>query len=155
MLGKISNWYFRKAALPRWAVVVFDIVLCFFSALSVIWLRYSAIDILERWPWLGHSLLAICAANLIGFRIFRTYAGILRFSQFVDLMRIVYSTILAFFVYLAFNQAVISFGWESVFYAFTGRMLIGIFGGGNDGVVRGAYYYKVCVRKRSCWRSCQ
>ncbi len=129
MLGKISNWYFRKAALPRWAVVVFDIVLCFFSALSVIWLRYSAIDILERWPRLGHSLLAICAANLIGFRIFRTYAGILRFSQFVDLMRIVYSTILAFFVYLAFNQAVISFGWESVFYAFTGRMLIGIFGG--------------------------
>lgn len=129
MLGKISNWYFRKSALPRWAVVIFDIVLCFFSALFVIWLRYSAIDILEKWPRLGNSLLAICAANVVGFRVFRTYAGILRYSQFVDLMRIVYSTVLAFFIYVVFNQAVISFGWDALFYVFTGRMLIGIFGG--------------------------
>ena len=129
MLGKIYNWYFRKSALPRWAVVIFDVVLCFFSALFVIWLRHSAQDILNEWSLLFPSLLAICAANVVGFRVFRTYSGILRFSQFVDLLRIVYSTLLAFFVYLAFNYAVINYGWENVFYAFTGRKLIAIFGG--------------------------
>ena len=129
MLGKISNWYFRKSALPRWAVVIFDVVLCFFSALFVIWLRHSAQDILNEWSLIFPSLLAICAANVVGFRVFRTYSGILRFSQFVDLLRIVYSTLLAFFIYLAFNYAVINYGWEDVFYAFTGRKLIAIFGG--------------------------
>lgn len=115
MLGKISNWYFRKSALPRWAVVIFDVVLCFFSALFVIWLRHSAQDILNEWSLMFPSLLAICAANVVGFRVFRTYSGILRFSQFVDLLRIVYSTLLAFFIYLAFNYAVINYGWEDVF----------------------------------------
>lgn len=129
MLGKIYNWYFSKSALPRWAVVIFDVVLCFFSALFVIWLCHSAQDILNEWSLLFPSLLAICAANVVGFRVFRTYSGILRFSQFVDLLRIVYSTLLAFFVYLAFNYAVINYGWENVFYAFTGRKLIVIFGG--------------------------
>ena len=129
MLGKIYNWYFRKSALPRWAVAIFDVVLCFFCALLVIWLRHSAQDILNEWSLLFPSLLAICAANVVGFRVFRTYSGILRFSQFVDLLRIVYSTLLAFFVYLAFNYAVINYGWENVFYAFTGRKLIAIFGG--------------------------
>ena len=129
MLGKIYNWYFRKSALSRWAVVIFDVVLCFFSALFVIWLRHSAQDILNEWSLLFPSLLAICAAHVVGFRVFCTYSGILRFSQFVDLLRIVYSTLLAFFVYLAFNYAVINYGWENVFYAFTGRKLIAIFGG--------------------------
>ena len=34
-LSRFFNWYFGKSALPYWCIVVFDLVVCFFSGLFI------------------------------------------------------------------------------------------------------------------------
>lgn len=129
MLNSFFNWYFRKAALPYWAVAVFDVMLVFFSVLFVLWLRLPSTVILAKWTVISHTLLVICATNVIGSRVFRTYSGILRYSQFADLMRVLYSGLLALVLFTVFNFMVRYYGWEGTFFPLTGRMTIGVFVG--------------------------
>ena len=129
ILSRLFNWYFGKKALPYWCVVIFDTLLCFFGALFFMWLRRSASEMLAIWPQLFHSLLALCVINMIGFRIFHTYSGILRYSQFIDLMRVIYASLLAFVMAFVFNALVPQLGWSGIFYPLTGKMLLFIFVG--------------------------
>ena len=124
---RVFNWYFKKSALPYWAIVIFDVVACFLGALFILLLRHPIDEIVSSWGTLWHSLVMLVVANLIGFRVFRTYSGILRYSQFVDLAREAYASLLAFVLALAFNFTIEPLGLQDVFYVFTGRMLIVIF----------------------------
>lgn len=127
IFSKFFNWYFGRKTLPYWCIVIFDFCLCFFGAVTIFLLRHPAAELLEEWPLLSRTVLICCAANLIGFRAFHTYSGILRYSQFVDLLRVVYAGLLAFVLAWAFNAANLHWGWTDIFYPFTGRMLVGIF----------------------------
>ena len=127
IFSKFFNWYFGRKTLPYWCIVIFDFCLCFFGAITIFLLRHPATELLGEWPLLSRTVLICCAANLIGFRAFHTYSGILRYSQFVDLLRVVYASLLAFVLAWAFNMANIHWGWTDIFYPFTGRMLVGIF----------------------------
>lgn len=127
VFSRFCNWYFGSKALPYWCVVAFDVLVCFFGGLFVMWLRHSATEIIVEWPTLFHTLLVFLVANLIGFRVFHTYSGILRYSQFVDLMRVVYASILSFVIAFVFNELVIRLGWTDMFYALTGRMVVAVF----------------------------
>lgn len=127
MMNRIFNWYFSKRALPYWCVVLYDLTLCFFGELFVLWLRHPASEIMHQWFPLFHLLLIFGAFNLIAFRIFHTYSGILRFSQFVDLMRIIYACGFSFVLAQIFNYISIHAGWSDIFYALTGRMITGMY----------------------------
>ncbi len=126
-LRKLFNWYFGSKALPYWCVIVFDVLLCFFGALLVLLLRHSALELLSHSAPLFHTLLAFAVANLIGFRVFHTYSGILRYSQIVDLLRVMYAGVLSMVLALSFNFWVCISGWDDVFYLLTGRMIIVIY----------------------------
>lgn len=76
---------------------------------------------------MAHSLIVLCATNVIGSFVFRTYSGILRFSQFIDLMRIIYSSMLAYVLFLAFNYLACVAGWNNIFYPLSGRMITVMF----------------------------
>lgn len=80
------NWYFGKKKLPYWCIIIFDILLCFVSGFLVFWLRSYDIKAEEHLP-LFCTFCAFAAINLIGFRLFHTYSGILRYSQFIDLLK--------------------------------------------------------------------
>lgn len=127
MFSKFFNWYFNRNILPYWCIVIFDVLLCFFGGLFILLLRYPASVLIDNWTPLLHTFLAFGALNLAGFRAFHTYSGILRYSQFVDLMRVMYASILSLALALAFNFMVVRFGWTDTFYALTGRIIIFIF----------------------------
>lgn len=127
ILSKIFNWYFGRNALPYWCIVVFDLVLCFLSGLFIMWLRHPAIEMLKVWPVLFHTFGAFAILNLLSFRIFHTYSGILRYSQFIDLMRVTYASLLSMALALIFNFCVCHFGWNDMFYVMTGRMIVFIY----------------------------
>ena len=127
ILTRIFDWYFSRTALPYWCIVVLDLFVCFFGGLFAMWLLTPASAMMAMWTRLFHTFLVFGAINLIGFRTFHTYSGILRFSQFVDLMRVIYASALSFVLALVFNHAVVSYGLEGVFHAFTGSMLTMIY----------------------------
>ena len=123
----LFNWYFRKSALPYWCVIVFDVAVCIAGGSLMLILRHQVPELLEHTGQLCNAFLVITFFNLIGFRIFHTYSGILRYSQFIDLLKVGYamgtSLVLAllFHAFIA-NAAPASF--RDLFYPLTGRMVV-------------------------------
>ena len=91
------------------------------------WLRHPLSEMLSDMPQLFHTFLAFGVANLIGFRVFHTYSGILRYSQFIDLLRVLYASLLSMVLALVFNFTVLGMGWTDIFYAINGRMVVCIY----------------------------
>lgn len=124
--------------LPRWAVLICDIVLCSFS-LGIIYFFYleagierestSFILILERF-------LAVIILQVFFFWIFHTYSGVLRYSSYIDatklLLAVVANTISLSLVNLLINATtgillfhyytLISYGFLAFFFLFFLRM---------------------------------
>lgn len=91
--NKLINWYFNKKSLPYWCVFLFDCAIVFFSFLLVYQQTYGGAKTLSvLWP-----LCSMCAIYAIfyavGFKMFHTYDGILRYSSFVDLQRVGYASL--------------------------------------------------------------
>lgn len=86
--SKIFHWYFSKNSLPYWGIFLIDCACVFFSSLVVFTanngLIYTATHLM---PLLLTLLLYLCC-YIVGFRIFRTYSGVIRYSSFVDLQRV-------------------------------------------------------------------
>lgn len=87
------------------------------------WLRHPLTSLLPHTTELTHTLLAFGVANLIGFRMFHTYSGILRYAQFVDLLRVLYASVFSMVLALLFNYSVLRFGWDDMFFPLTGRKI--------------------------------
>ncbi len=82
---------------------------------------------MSQWTPLFHTLLAFALFNLIGFRVFHVYSGILRYSQFDDLLRVGYASMLSLLMSLCFIVLDNYFGLTQTFYPLTIRMTISIF----------------------------
>ena len=118
------NWYFGRRALPYWCVIIFDLIICFTAALFILLMRHPLSRLVEiRFPLLN-TLCVFGVFNLIGFRIFHTYSGILRYSQFIDLVRVAGASLLSLIMALVFDQCIDFFDWSNYFYELTGRMTI-------------------------------
>ena len=91
IFSKLLDWYFTKKALPYWAVLLLDCLICYVSGLFVFWLLSDASFVLAHIIGISETIGAYMVFNLIGFRIFHTYAGVVRYSSFVDLRRIAYA----------------------------------------------------------------
>ena len=91
---KLINWYFNKKSLPYWCVFLFDCAIVFFSFLLVYQQTYGgAKTISVLW-----QLCSMCAIYgifyAVGFKMFHTYDGILRYSSFVDLQRVGFASLI-------------------------------------------------------------
>lgn len=91
--NNLINWYFNKKSLPYWCIFLFDSAIVFFSFLLVYQQTYGGVKTLSI-LWQLCSLSAIFSAFFgIGFKLFHTYDGILRYSSFVDLQRVGYASL--------------------------------------------------------------
>lgn len=87
IVDAISRWYFSKKALPYWCVLFCDCVIVVFSLLLAHLINKGIVSSPES---LRNLLVALCAylvPYVLGFRLFHTYTGILRYSSFIDLFR--------------------------------------------------------------------
>lgn len=91
ILNNLVNWYFAKRSLPYWSIVFIDLLLCFFSSLFVLWLFSSATWILGNYPMVMRTIGLFLLIDVVMFKIFHTYAGVIRFSSFTDLKRVGYA----------------------------------------------------------------
>lgn len=88
MLNKIKHWYFTKNALSYWMVLAVDCAICFASGLFVFWTFFRGVQTLGNIVPVSKTLMFFMVFNLISFKMFHTYAGIVRYSSFVDLVKV-------------------------------------------------------------------
>ncbi len=94
-LSKLINWYFTRNALPYWCIFFLDLVIVFVSALVTYWVfNRTGLMFEERFDVL-YTAFAYAALSSIGAKLFSTYSGIVRYSSFVDLMRVAYANVLS------------------------------------------------------------
>lgn len=95
VFDKLLNWYFSKNSLPYWCVLLADSAICYISGIIVFWFYYRGAVTLGNIGLLSKTIAIYMVFNLIGFRVFRTYSGILRYSSFVDLQRVALAQLLS------------------------------------------------------------
>ena len=91
LLSRISKWYFNKKVLPYWAILLADAFLVFVSALFVYWVTHRTLNTFEYRYAVLYSSLMLAALSWVGALCFKTYAGVLRFSSSIDLLKLAYS----------------------------------------------------------------
>ena len=96
------------------------------SGLLVYWLFWRTQMVINHRFELIYTLLLYISISMVGFKIFRTYSGIMRYSSFVDLQKVAYANMVSVVIaYLL--QFVKDFLPEGAFTFFSGRMLLSMF----------------------------
>jgi len=101
---KILNWYFTKNSLPYWCILLIDCLSVGASGLLSYWIFNSLSVVVERAFPLLNTLVCFVILSVPGFRLFHTYSGFMRYSSFVDLMRVVYGNTVSLVLVLLADQ---------------------------------------------------
>ena len=88
---KFTDWYFSKKSLPYWCIFWIDCAVTFVSYLFIYQQINSGAKALSILGKLSILFAIFTLFHAIGFRIFHTYDGILRYSSFIDLQRVFYA----------------------------------------------------------------
>lgn len=89
--NRLSNWYFSRKSLPYWCIFWIDCAVTFVSYLFIYQQINSGAKALSILGQLSMLFAIFTLFHAIGFRIFHTYDGILRYSSFIDLQRVFYA----------------------------------------------------------------
>lgn len=88
MEQNIFQKYLNSRVLPIWTILLIDVFIVVLSTVIAFALRYDfRPDFWDAQPLMSTMLISVIV-NVVYFRIFRTYSGVLRYSSFVDILRI-------------------------------------------------------------------
>mgnify|MGYP000805353102 CR=1 FL=1 len=88
MKHKIFHRYLSAKVLPIWTILLIDVLIIVVSSLLAYALRYDFQSIFLESSTIDKTIVWTVIVNLVFFRVFRTYSNVLRFSSFIDIMRI-------------------------------------------------------------------
>ena len=91
--NKLVNWYFRKNSLPYWCIFLFDCVVLFLSGVFTYWLFNKTNALVKNRFNVINTMVVYTALSWVGFRLFHTYSGIVRYSSFIDLTRVAWGNV--------------------------------------------------------------
>lgn len=107
-LQKLTNWYFSKGALPYWGVLTLDSLIVLISGYLGNYLELGGINFAQHFWQITLGNLICVLLFIIGFRLFHTYTGIIRYSSLIDLQRVgmasLIGSILSFLVGIGINS---------------------------------------------------
>lgn len=90
---RISNWYFTKKALPHLCILLIDCAIVAFSGYVGYYIDKGG-DIFVGSFWkITFGLMVGLVPFIVAFRLLHTYSGIVRYSSFVDLQRVMMATL--------------------------------------------------------------
>ena len=101
--SRLSTWYFSKKSLPYWGIILLDCCLILFSGLLVYTLNNGVLSTLNILGHLLVTLLVCLIPYLVGFRLFHTYSGIIRYSSFVDLQKVGFAVLFGLICVVVFQ----------------------------------------------------
>ena len=101
--SRLSTWYFSKKSLPYWGIILLDCCLILFSGLLVYTLNNGVLSTLDILGHLLVTLLVCLIPYLVGFRLFHTYSGIIRYSSFVELAKVGFAVLFGLICVVVFQ----------------------------------------------------
>lgn len=110
LLQKISKWIFSRGALPYWCILVYDSITVIASGYFVYYLQHGFQNLVENISRVSLGIGLCFAVYMIAFILFHTFNGVLRFSSFIDLRRVAYSTFTASFAVCVLHQVQVKCG---------------------------------------------
>lgn len=93
ILQKISNWYFTKKALPHLCILLIDCAIVAFSGYVGYYIDKGGDIFADSFWQITFGLMVGLVPFIIAFRLLHTYSGIVRYSSFVDLQRVMIATL--------------------------------------------------------------
>ena len=91
---KLSHWYFSKDALPYWCVFIFDCLVVMGSGLFCYIIDHGAVSTSNVFLPLVGTLILYLIPYIIGFRVFHTYSGVMRYTSFADIHRVAFANLI-------------------------------------------------------------
>ena len=125
IIQKLLNWYLSINALPYWVILVVDSLICYLSGIFVFWMYYHGAIAWENMVLLTKTIFMYMVFNLIGFRLFRTYSGIIRYSSFVDLQRVALAMVLSLSIAEVMHYVI--YHWNLEFVRLEGRQIAAMY----------------------------
>lgn len=110
-IKKITDWYFSKKSLPYRCIFLLDCAIVFCSYLFIYQQMNSGAKTLGVLTQLSSLVGIFTLYHAIGFRIFHTYDGILRYSSFVDLQKVFYAVLCGAILTLASYNALLDINY--------------------------------------------
>ena len=95
-IERLSKYYFSRNVFPYWCVVLADTAIVFLSSAFVYWAFYRTGEAYDHRYELLHTAILFSLLSLISARVFKTYSGVVRYSGFVDLLKVCYANALTF-----------------------------------------------------------
>lgn len=100
-LHNIITWYASRQAMPYWSILFLDCIFVLVSGFFSYALINGALNALHASTVLLPTLLLYLVCYLIGFKLFHTYSGILRFSSFIDLQKVALAVLVGLLLTMA------------------------------------------------------
>ena len=125
IIQKLLNWYLSINALPYWVILVVDSFICYLSGIFVFGMYYHGAIAWENMVLLTKTIFMYMVFNLIGFRLFRTYSGIIRYSSFVDLQRVALAMVLSLSIAEVMHYVI--YHWNLEFVRLEGRQIAAMY----------------------------
>ena len=122
-LKRLMNWYFSKRALPYWSILILDFMLLMLAGILTYWIFIYRRKIGFDQSMLLQTLFMYALPSIVGARMFHTYAGIIRYSSFVDLTRVAYANLVSLCIAYPMHYFVYSISGE-LFYHLHFRHII-------------------------------
>ena len=92
-LKKVADWYFSKRTLPYWCILIIDCSIVFVCGLFAMYLANGGNYFVANFWQIVLGLFICLIPFIVFFKVFHTYSGIIRYSSFVDLQRLVLATL--------------------------------------------------------------
>ena len=93
ILQRISNWYFTKKALPHLCILLIDCAIVAFSGYVGYYIDKGGDIFADSFWQITFGLMVGLVPFIVAFRLLHTYSGIVRYSSFVDLQRVMMATL--------------------------------------------------------------
>lgn len=110
LINKLLNWYFSKKSLPYWCLFLADSMIVLVSGLLTFWAENKTLEMFNHRFAVLYTALLYVAISWIGWRLFKTYLGVVRYSSFVDLMKVAYANTVSTVIVLIVSLVLEHFG---------------------------------------------
>lgn len=90
--------------MPYWSIILLDCLVILFSGLLVYALNNGIFATMGIFWHLSLTWGVCLVPYLVGFRLFRTYSGIIRYSSFVDLQRVGFAVLFGVVCVVTFQE---------------------------------------------------
>lgn len=124
---KILNWYFKRNSLPYWCILILDCAIIFASAIFAHWMFYRGYQTMLHFHSICNVMLIYIPICILWFKIFSSYAGIIRYSSFIDLQRVALANILAMVTIWILHYPIYFYLPTKHFDYFNSRMIVLMF----------------------------